>query len=99
MNNSTPSLLCPPLMNDGRHGTNYSPNADINLELQKKNNINNSNDYRAFLVNNASALMQQNLASFEAAASCKEYSPTVDPNGSDSKWVAYDKEINYGPAM
>jgi len=43
--------------------------------------------------------MQQNLASFEAAASCKEYSPTVDPNGSDSKWVAYDKEINYGPAM
>lgn len=100
MNNSTPAPLnCPPVMNDGRHGTDYRPNADINLKLQQTNNLQDSNDYRSFLVNNATAIMQQNLKQFEQTASCMPYAKTVDPNGADAVWTGYDESVNYSPVL
>ena len=99
MNNSVPSLLCPPLMNDGRHGTDYRPSADVNLEIQKQNKIENNNDYREFLIKNASEIMKQNLSAFESFSACTPYQNTVDPNGSDSVWSGYDESIKYSPVI
>jgi len=100
MNNSTAaSLNCPPLMNDGRHGTDYRPNADINISIQQTNNLQDSNAYRSFLVNNATAIMQQNLKEFEKTANCMPYSNTVDPNGSNAVWAAYNESVNYSPVL
>ncbi len=100
MNNSTPAPLeCPPVMNDGRHGTDYRPNADINVTIQNNNNLQDSNAYRSFLVNNASAIMQQNLKQFEQTASCMPNNKTVDPNGSDSVWTGYDETVKYSPVL
>jgi hypothetical protein len=100
MNNSTPAdFKCPALMNDGRYGTDYRPTADANLNIQKANNIQDNNDYRAFLVNNATAIMQQNLKDFENNARCMQYQNTVDPNGADQVWEAYSGKINYSPVL
>ncbi len=100
MNTSTPAVLqCPPLMNDGRHGTDYRPNADINLTIQQSNKLQDSNDYRSFLVNNATAIMQQNLKQFEQTASCMPYNKTVDPNGADAVWTGYDESVKYSPVL
>ena len=100
MNNSTPAPLnCPPVMNDGRHGTDYRPIADINLKLQETNNLQNSNDYRSFLVNNATAIMQQNLKQFEQTASCVPHTAAVNPNGADAVWTGYDESVKYSPVL
>lgn len=100
MNTSTPApLYCPPLMNDGRHATDYRPNADVNLKLQQTNNLQDSNAYRTFLVNNATAIMQQNLKQFEQNANCMPYAKTVDPNGADATWTGYDESIKYSPVL
>ena len=100
MNNSAPANFeCPPLMNDGRYGTDYRPSADVNIVIQKENNVEDSNAYRAFLMNNATAIVQNNLKQFEKNATCVPYSNTVDPNNADTVWEAYNSSVKYSPVL
>ncbi len=49
---------CPPRMADGRHFTDYRPNCDLNISLNKKTL--NSNEMRNWLVRNATNVMNKN---------------------------------------
>ena len=51
---------CPPIMADGRHFTDYRPNCYVNDLLRVTNKTYSSYDYRQFLINNASKLMDVN---------------------------------------
>ena len=51
---------CPARMNDGRHFTDYRPSCHLNNMIRANNNVLNSYDYRMFLTNNASKLMDLN---------------------------------------
>jgi hypothetical protein len=42
----------------GRQFTDYNPNCELNRAIQRKNNITNSHEYRAFLQKNAEELMK-----------------------------------------
>ena len=44
-------------MSDARAFTDYHPNCELNNTLQKKYNIKNSHEYRAFLQQNAEKVM------------------------------------------
>lgn len=54
-NNKYPD--CPAIMNDGRAFTDYRSSCYINDLLRVKNGIQNSYDYRQFLINNGSELI------------------------------------------
>ena len=41
------------VMSDARVFTDYNPNCELNNALQKKYNVKNSHEYRAFLQKNA----------------------------------------------
>lgn len=43
---------------DGRAFTDYNPNCELNNYIQKKYDIKNSHEYRAFLQANATKLMK-----------------------------------------
>ena len=51
---------CPARMDDARHFTDYKPNCHMNNILRTQNQILNSYDYRMFLTNNATKLMDYN---------------------------------------
>ena len=51
---------CPARMDDARHFTDYKPNCHLNNVLRTQNQILNSYDYRMYLTNNASQLMDYN---------------------------------------
>ena len=51
---------CPTRMDDGRHFTDYRPNCYVNNMIQFQNNLSSSYDYRQFLINNATSLMEVN---------------------------------------
>lgn len=50
----------PPLMNDGRNYTNWSPACNINNNLINSTGIKNNHDYRQYLINNADKLISTN---------------------------------------
>jgi hypothetical protein len=50
----------PALMNDGRAFTDYRPKCLVDYEILNKNTIKSSYEYRQFLINNGSKLMQHN---------------------------------------
>ncbi len=50
---------CAARMDDGRHFTDYSPNCNLNMSIQNDNSINNSYEYRQFLLNNGGKLMNK----------------------------------------
>lgn len=50
----------PGIMKDGRFFTENKPNSIINNEIKNKNKIQNNEEYRAFLVNNANMIMEKN---------------------------------------
>ena len=54
----------PGIMNDGRFYTNYQTDVLTNEEIRKKNNLKNNEQYRSYLVNNATKLIEQNKFSF-----------------------------------
>ena len=54
----------PPIMADGRIYSSWQPEAMMNENIQKKENITSSWQYRQFLTNNASQIMKAN--SFQA---------------------------------
>ena len=51
---------CPPRMADGRHFTDYRPSCHVNDLLRADNAISNSFNYRRFLQENASTLIDKN---------------------------------------
>ena len=52
---------CPPRMDDGRHFTDYRPNAYVNSLVRYGNNVMTNNEaYRKFLIKNANELMKVN---------------------------------------
>lgn len=53
------------IMSDARAFTDYNPSCEVNNALQKKYNIKNSHEYRAFLQKNADKIMEDNANCFE----------------------------------
>lgn len=51
---------CAPRMSDGRHFTDYRPNCDVDILVQRDNDITNSFSYRKFLQSKANTLMDLN---------------------------------------
>ena len=50
----------PPIISDGRLFTSYQPNAYMNEQIQKQENIKSNWQYRQFLQNNALQIMKYN---------------------------------------
>ncbi len=50
----------PPRMADGRHFTDYRPSCELNNDINRDNNLNNSLEARLFLQRNADQLMDVN---------------------------------------
>jgi hypothetical protein len=48
---------CPAIMTDGRFLTNFIPASEITDEIKRINGINNSNEFRRFLQDNALKLI------------------------------------------
>jgi hypothetical protein len=61
---------CPALMADGRLFTDYRPNRVVNQMVQFDNKVNNSYDYRQFLMTNGKRLMDINSQYIQNKASC-----------------------------
>lgn len=58
MNNIPRLNQCPPRMEDGRHFTDYRPRCVVDSTIRSQNNINNNFDYRMFLTNNGTNLVE-----------------------------------------
>jgi len=52
----------PPMMNDGRNYSSYTPDAEVNDKIKKDANIQSNWQYRQYLQNNALQIMQYNTA-------------------------------------
>lgn len=65
---------CPPRMADGRLFTDYRPRCVVNLQYAKP--MTGSQDYRQFLIQNGSQIMDQNRAAASKVAFC---APCVKP--------------------
>lgn len=65
-------------MNDGRHFTNYDSSGSMNSRIKITNNIQNNEQYRSFMINNAINIMNKNATNYETHS--YEYIPKVDPN-------------------
>ena len=50
----------PPRMSDGRHFTDYRPSHELNMKISQDNDINDSYEYRQFLIDNGEKLMDVN---------------------------------------
>jgi hypothetical protein len=53
----------PPIMDDGRNFATWQPGAVINEKIRENNNISSNWDYRTFLQNNATKIIQANSIS------------------------------------
>ena len=97
MNNAQQNWNCPALMNDGREsGTDYRPSCEVNDLIMKQNNLKTSYDFRQFMINNASELMQkdrQHHFNLNECDSCKF--THIDPNNNDKYWNCYTNSIGY----
>jgi hypothetical protein len=58
------SVNHPGILSDGRMFTNYIPNSMLNETIKKKNNIQNNEEYRKFLVNNTESIMRNNYEQY-----------------------------------
>ncbi len=67
---------CPPRMDDARHFTDYRPVCHVNNMVRVNNSINNSYEYRMFLTQNATKLMDLNR-SYACSKNC--CGPCVEP--------------------
>ena len=95
-NNALHNFGCPPLMNDGRHATDYRPSCYVHDTIIKQNGIQNSHQLRHFLQTNACQLAQINRDYFCQKASCPSCQYYhVDPNGNDRYWRKYKEYIGY----
>lgn len=92
-NNALNSKSCPPLMSDGRFGTDYRPSCHVHDMINKRNDIKNAHQQRLFLQRNAVKMMQYNTQKFVDSMACKGQFYHVDPNGHDRYWSAYKNTL------
>lgn len=64
-------FMCPPLMEDCRHVTNFTPNSVMNEYIKDTYGIVNNNTYRTFLQKNGLKLMKSEKQFMEGQYSCK----------------------------
>ena len=62
--------MCPPLMSDARHITNYAPNSVMNEYVKNVYGIVDNNLYRSFLQQNGSKLMRNESVFMERNFNC-----------------------------
>jgi hypothetical protein len=62
--------MCPPLMSDCRHITNYTPNSVMNEYVKNVYGIVDNNYYRTFLQQNARKLMKNEKVFMERHFNC-----------------------------
>ena len=62
--------MCPPLMSDARHSTNYTPNSVMNEYVKSVYGIVDNNRYRTFLQQNAQKLMNDERLFMEKYYGC-----------------------------
>ena len=55
---------CPAINSDARNLTNYYPHRTFNQFIRKTNNLESAQDYRHFLQNNGSTIMQNEMNYF-----------------------------------
>ncbi len=82
---------CPPIMDDGRHFTDYRPDCYVNNLLRIANKTYSSYEYRQFLINNAQKLMDINNKYNNDKNGCGTCDASVVPNETE---CTYDK--SYG---
>ena len=63
---------CPALMSDGRAFTDYRPSSDVNNMIRYSNNVMSNYEYRQFLINNASKIMEVNNMYANDKLSCPD---------------------------
>ena len=91
MNNTT--NVCPPLMSDGRHVTDYRPSCYVHLMISEQNGLSNSHQQRMFMQRNAEQLHALNVRSFAERSGCGLPYNHIDPNGHDTYWNVYKNGI------
>jgi hypothetical protein len=62
--------MCPPLMSDSRHITNYAPNSVMNEYVKNMYGIVDNNYYRTFLQQNGNNLMKNEKVFMERHFNC-----------------------------
>ena len=70
---------CPALV-DGRFFTEFRDRDYLQFNLMKENNITNSNDFRNYLISNATNLISSNIGNIESNYKCKYNKPTDQSN-------------------
>lgn len=96
MDNAFEQRMAPPRMSDGRHMTDYRPHGEVISTIRYFNNLYDSNQYRQFMINNATNMMAKNHEFYKNknnVNTCGFIHP--DPNGNDAFFEAYRKYM-YG---
>jgi hypothetical protein len=72
---------CPALV-DGRFFTRYDDRIAPNLELMKKNNMEDSLALRKYLIDNGASLIESNIKTIETSYKCNYNKPRDAPSAS-----------------
>ena len=70
MDNRYYNYKCPPLMQDARFITNYTPSRIFEQQIRGVNNIDSAQDYKIFLQTNGETIMTRERAYLEATNTC-----------------------------
>ena len=70
MDNRYYNYKCPPLMQDARFITNYTPSRIFEQKIRGVNNIESAQDYKIFLQTNGETIMNRERAYIEATNTC-----------------------------
>lgn len=70
---------CPAIMNDGRAFTDYRPSSTVDDMIRLGNNVRSNYEYRQFLINNASAIMNINNKYLDNKLGCHGHNPQMMP--------------------
>ena len=98
---------CPPLMNDGRFISNYVRSSTFDQYVRTTNNIKSSNDFRHYIQNNGSELInnikgfyrENNTCSVEGKCLPMSGSqvPVIDTNDTKKMW--YEELLDEVPSQ
>ena len=70
---------CPALV-DGRFFTEYADRDTLQFNIMKNNNLNNSNEFRNYLITNGTNVINTNISSLETNYKCKYEKPNNQTN-------------------
>lgn len=89
----------PPIMDDGRNFAGFIPEAMINNQIIKKNNISTNAQYRQFLTNNANTIITNNQieACDQCASSIKQVKSAPKANSGPFVFSSpFDRSMPFG---